>query len=366
MPIQPLDIESFLERALTLPVLDVRSPAEYAHAHIPGALSMPLFTDEQRKVIGTAYKKESRQAAVDLGLGYFAERMKEIHREYNTLVEQWSAAHHLPLLPGSPVLLYCWRGGMRSGAVAWLLNLYGIRPFTLNGGYKAFRRWVLGRFELNYRLHVIGGYTGSGKTEILAKLRQEGLRTIDLEALASHRGSAFGSLGQEAQPSAELFENRLALALYRENAPGPVPGPGNELPVWLEDESMHIGSVGIPRAFWNQMRESPLYFLDIPFDERLNHIVAGYGKFDPPLLEACILKIQKRLGGQDTKNALNFLREGDLAACFTILLRYYDKLYHNSLHNRQNLPALLNKIPCTGVDRNNAAKVILQPGGSTR
>lgn len=159
MPIEKIDIDSFLKLSREYPVLDVRSPDEYNHAHIPGAYSVPLFTDEQRAIIGTAYLKESRQAAVNHGLNYFSERMKIIPDEIIKIITGYQINNQ----PSSSLLIHCWRGGMRSDAVAWLMNLYGYKIYLLKGGYKAFRRWALFQFEKKYSLKVLGGFTGWGK-----------------------------------------------------------------------------------------------------------------------------------------------------------------------------------------------------------
>lgn len=353
MPVEKIDIENFLFLAETFPVLDVRSPAEYAHAHIPGSFPVPLFTDEQRKIIGTAYKKESRQAAVNHGLNYFSERMKIIPVEVENMAKTANNEDN----SNKTFLVHCWRGGMRSDAVAWLLNLYGYKIYLLKGGYKAFRRWALAQFEKKFTLKVVGGFTGSGKTKVLKELSNRGRNVIDLEGLANHKGSAFGALGEQSQPSSEMFENLLAVQLRRVSRQE----SGNadtQKEIWVEDESGHIGTVGIPKAFWSQMRESPLYFLNIPFEERLKDIVKTYGVFNREDLIECVLKIQKRLGGLQTKEAIRLISEGDLDEAFCILLKYYDKMYEISLHKRENVDALLHKVECQNVDAENAGLLI--------
>lgn len=347
MPVQKIDITDFLKSSTDLPVLDVRSPGEFAHAHIPNAFSIPLFTDEQRKIIGTAYVQESRQTAVNHGLNYFSERMKVIPGEVFTIVEQFSK-ENLP--EGKEILVHCWRGGMRSETVAWLMSLYGFKVSLLTGGYKAFRNWVLQQFEKQYSLKVLGGFTGSGKTQVLKELKKKGDKVIDLEALANHRGSAFGALGQMPQPSTEMFENMLAVALWKlqQNQ------EENGSPIWLEDESIHIGTVGIPKKFWEQMRNSPLYFLQIPFEERLKNVVEEYGVFPAEKLAGAVLKIQKRLGGVNAKNAVDFLNCGSFEGAFSILLKYYDKMYNSSLVQRHNIDSILNVVDCEKVSVNNA------------
>lgn len=355
MPVEKIDIEEFLKLSQKVPVLDVRSPGEYKHAHIPGAYSIPIFNDEQRAIIGTAYKKEGRQVAVDIGLGYFSERMKTIPAEVANIINE------SVLTSGNrELLVHCWRGGMRSEAVAWLLSLYGYKIYLLNGGYKAFRRWGLSQFEKKYSLKVLGGYTGSGKTGVLKELKRKGMAVIDLEGLANHKGSAFGSLGEKPQPTPEMFENLLALELLKIHHNGETYSINNMQEIWIEDESVHIGGVGIPKFFWQQMRNSPLFFLDIPFEERVNCIANTYGLFDIKDLTACILKIQKRLGGLDTKNAINLLEENNLKDAFSILLKYYDKMYSESLNKRENIQAFLNKVTCTKVENSNAEKLMIQ------
>ncbi len=357
MPIERIDVENFLTLSLKNPVLDVRSPSEYFHAHIPGAFSVPIFTDEQRAVIGTAYVQQSRQTAVDYGLNYFSERMRIIPSDVLNILNGLKKDNDSG---SNTLLIHCWRGGMRSDAVAWLLKLYGYKIYVLKGGYKAFRRWSLLQFEKKYSLKVLGGFTGSGKTEVLKELKRKGKTVIDLEGLANHKGSAFGGLGESSQPSHEMFENMLGIELWKmENAVdnGNDQAESNEAEIWLEDESVHIGRVGIPKIFWQQMRNSPLYFLDIPFEERVKYIVNHYGSFDKEELINCVLKIQKRLGGLNTKNAILFLKEGKFIETFSILLKYYDKMYEENLQNREGIDVLLNKIHCGSVDTTNAAQL---------
>jgi len=363
MAIQKLTIEDFLQLAQQHPVFDVRSPGEYTHAHIPNAISLPLFTDEERKVVGTAYKQQSKQAAIKIGLDYFGVKMKSMVEE----VEKFTAAFakesnnsNTPVPPSGGgggmgiVLVHCWRGGMRSAGVAWLLDLYGFKVYTLVGGYKVYRKWVLQQFEKEYPFKIIGGYTGSGKTLVLQELAQNKNTIIDLEALAHHKGSAFGALGELPQPKQEMFENLLAHQLSVVRRP-----LSDSTAIWLEDESQRIGNLQIPMPLWYTMRKSPVYFLDIPFEERLNYITAEYGKFEKEKLVNAIIRIQKRLGGLDTKNAINHLLENDHKACFRILLGYYDKLYQKALQNRENLSLLLNKIACSGVDTGTNTQNIL-------
>lgn len=353
MAIQKVSISQFLELGKTSPILDVRSPGEYLQAHIPGALSLPLFTDEERKVVGTSYKQHSRQQAIKIGLDYFGVKMKKMVEEVELLVAAISLStkkskKNNPDQPiNNTVLVHCWRGGMRSAGVAWVLDLYGFKVFTLQGGYKAYRKWTRDQFEKEYAIKIVGGYTGSGKTPVLEALKNKGNLMVDLEGIAHHKGSAFGALGEQPQPTQEMFENLLANELQIYNlSKTDITQPF----IFIEDESQRIGQLQIPMPFWNSMRKSPILFLDIPFDVRLDYLTAQYGKFEKEKLVNAIIRIQKRLGGLETKNAINFLLENNPKESFRILLTYYDKWYAKGLFNRENLSVLLNKIPCSSVD----------------
>jgi len=223
------------------------------------------------------------------------------------------------------IYVHCWRGGMRSAAVAWLLDLYGYKVIQLTGGYKAYRNWVLAQFTIPYSLKVLGGYTGSGKTEILHALQEKNYAVIDLEGLAHHKGSAYGAIGQLPQPSQEMFENIVAEKLLEVNK--------KQKSIWIEDESQRIGTVLIPTPLFHLMRNSTCYFMTIPFEQRLNFIVEGYGSFDQKSLIEATMRIQKRLGGLETKTAIDFITAGALKEAFSILLKYYDKWYEKNAKN---------------------------------
>ena len=342
MPVQHISVEQLWEFSGLYPVLDVRSPAEYNHARIPGAYSLPLFSDEERKLIGTTYKQESREKAVKYGLDFFGVKMRKMVEETEKIVKahRKAVSSATPAPDSKKIIVHCWRGGMRSAAVAWLLGFYGFEVYLLEGGYKVFRHWVLAQFEKQYSFTILGGYTGSGKTEILHALRQSGQPVIDLEGMASHKGSSFGALGQPPQPSQEMFENLLAIALF-ENS-------GHTF--WLEDESQRIGVLNIPHAFWKSMRTKPVYFLDIPFEQRLQHVMDGYGSLEKELLVNAIIRIKQRLGPLETKTAIGYLVEDNIIESFRILLQYYDKTYQKALEKRENFSALVNRVGSNTVD----------------
>jgi tRNA 2-selenouridine synthase len=331
MAVQKINIEDFIIETSTgigsslrsSIIIDVRSPAEFEHAHIPHALNIPLFDNEQRALIGTTYKKQSREAAIKAGLPLFGTKMLPMIET----VEAWIKDRQKENDVTKPTIyVHCWRGGMRSAAVAWLLDLYGYKVIQLTGGYKAYRNWVLEQFTIAYSLKVLGGYTGSGKTEILHALQEKNYSVIDLEGLAHHKGSAYGAIGQLPQPSQEMFENILAEKLLEVNK--------KQKSIWIEDESQRIGTVLIPTPLFHLMRNSTCYFMTIPFEQRLNFIVEGYGSFDQKSLIEATMRIQKRLGGLETKTAVDFITAGALKEAFSILLKYYDKWYEKNAQNQ--------------------------------
>lgn len=308
-----LPIDAFLPECAQRVLLDVRSPGEYAQGHIPGAISFPLFSDEERARVGTTYKQQSKDLAMELGLEIVGPKMAGFVREARRLAPEGRLAVH------------CWRGGQRSGSMAWLFRQAGFDVITLSGGYKYYRRHVLEKFlDIPLQLLVIGGRTGSGKTKILKELAQSGEQIIDLEGIAHHKGSAFGSIGEAAQPTVEQFENDLcaalnALDLHRR--------------VWIENESRSIGRVYIPDAFWKKMRDSTLLNILIPDEARIDNLLQDYVLTDKSELEDAFLRIDKKLGGQHLKTALEALGAGDYATAARIALHYYDKTYQHGLDN---------------------------------
>lgn len=306
-------VQQFLTMAQTLPIIDVRTPAEFAKAHIPGAYNLPLFSNDERARVGTTYKQQGREQAMLLGLELTGIKLR-------SMVEQVQQSIH-----NKSVLLHCWRGGMRSQSVAWLLDFFGYKVTTLHGGYKAFRSFVANTWDIPRELLIISGKTGSGKTRILRELQMRGEPAIDLEALAHHKGSSFGRIGENTIVSQEHFENALALQLRRTNP---------SVPVWLEDESRRIGWVQIPLPLWQQMSTAPLLFLDIPTQQRIHNLIHDYGGFDKNDIAEAIIRLTKRLGGAATQHALQALEQNNLRDVCATLLYYYDKTYLYGLSRR--------------------------------
>lgn len=230
------------------------------------------------------------------------------------------------LAPDGKIGVHCWRGGERSASVAWLLEKAGFTEvLVLKRGYKAFRDLVLASFSLPWNLKVLGGFTGTGKTELLGLLQQEGEQILDLEGLAHHKGSSYGGIGEKEQPTTEHFENLIWKAMFRLDP---------ERPIWVEDESQMVGHVKIPDPFFAQMRSCSVHFIDMPVEQRAGRLVNDYGAFPKEELAAATLRIQKRLGPQNATEALEALEAGDLHRVAVITLTYYDKTYARGLAAR--------------------------------
>ncbi len=312
--IATVKIDEFVALADERPVFDVRSPAEFAKGHFPGAFNLPLFSNEERESIGKTYKHAGKEAAMREGLDFVGPRMRQL---IDAVADQ---------APERQVLLHCWRGGMRSNSVAWLLGTFGFQVTVLDGGYKSFRRYVLDAFTHEKSMIILSGHTGAGKTDILHELAATGEQVIDLEKYAHHKGSSFGSLGEAPQPTQQQFENKLAIAWMKVDA---------ERPVWIEDESRNIGSKTLPKPFWLQMRAAQVVFLKMPVALRTERLESDYGHFPLPQLHAAVERLNEKLGGQRTRDIRDALDSGDLAtSCRMLLTFYYDKTYEHGISKR--------------------------------
>ncbi|MCD6354603.1 MAG: tRNA 2-selenouridine(34) synthase MnmH [Prolixibacteraceae bacterium] len=314
--LKEIDPYSFLKLAKQLSIIDVRSPGEYEKGHIPGAVNISLFSNSERAHVGTVYKKESKEKAMEIGLKYVQPKLNDFVRRAEELA------------PDKRVLVHCWRGGMRSNAFARHLCDNGFAEVsTLIGGYKAFRNYALDSFKTKANLCILGGYTGSGKTYILHQLQKMGEQVIDLEGLANHKGSAFGGIGQKKQPTNEQFENNLFWKWKELDY---------TKTIWVEDESHRIGSVNLPINFFQNMRDNTLLFIDLPQSVRVKHLVNEYASFPKNELTVSIQHISKRIGSENTQKALQCLEKNDFERVAEITLKYYDKYYLRDLDKREN------------------------------
>jgi tRNA 2-selenouridine synthase len=313
--VQKVNILSFLELAETIPIADVRSPSEFSQGHIPGAVNIPLFDDMERMSVGTKYKKEGRLPAILDGLKHTGPSLDS------------KLLQSLKLAKEGKLLVHCWRGGMRSEAMAWLFSMGDIDVTVLEEGYKAYRRYILDKLSEKRKMIVLGGMTGSSKSHIIRYLNSAGHQVLDLEKLANHKGSAFGALGQAPQPTTEQFGNFLFKEWIQSD-------PGR--PVWIEDESRNIGSVFLPDQFYLNMQDTPIIVLVMDIKTRLPRLIEEYAKYPPESLKASVLKISKRLGGDNTRNAIDAVEEGNIARAIEISLYYYDKAYLYGLTKKES------------------------------
>jgi tRNA 2-selenouridine synthase len=296
-------------------VIDVRSPAEFADDHVPGAMNLPVLSNEERARVGTIYVQESRFKARRVGAAIIARNVAS-HLE-NAL------AHR----PGSfAPLIYCWRGGQRSGAMATILDQIGWRTSVLAGGYRTYRRRVTAALydaQPSLRVVLLDGPTGVAKTDILGRLAARGAQTVDLEGLAAHRGSLFGAL-TEPQPPQKLFESRLLAAIE---------GLDPALPVVVEAESSKVGELNLPPTLWKAMTAAPRIVLAAPPDQRASYLLEAYGDVvaDPARLEDILGRLPPHHGRSQRSAWRELAANGDFRALAESLIEaHYDPGYARS------------------------------------
>ena len=292
-------------------IVDVRSPAEYLAGHIPGAVNIPLFSNEERAVVGPAYAKNGNQRAVEIGLEIVGPKLSLFVKQARAL--------------GKPLIIYCWRGGMRSASMCWLFQTAGMDVRTIPRGYKGYRAWGLSLIAKPWNLRVVCGRTGSGKTHYLHELASRGEQVLDLEGLAHHKGSSFGAIGLPPQPSTEHFMNLVTQQLQKFMV---------ERTLWVEDESRNVGSVSVPEVLFNAMQRAPIEKLDVPRNLRVQNLVADYGQASRADLIAAFERLRRKLGGDRCNQAIEAVSAGDMATAAELALDYYDQTYDYCLTKR--------------------------------
>jgi tRNA 2-selenouridine synthase len=332
-----VSIDDFLKLRETLPLADVRSESEFDEGHIHGASNIPILNNEERIAVGTDYKQKGQAEAIKTGFRLVGPRFLEIINRAEQLAE------------GKELLVHCWRGGMRSANFCQILGMAKVKTHQLQGGYKSYRERALAAYQIPLRLRIIGGFTGSGKSEILRALADEGEQIIDLEKLASHKGSAFGGLMMPQQPTTEQFQNDLFEELMKLDL---------SKRVWVEDESIAIGKIFLPNAFWTQMSSAPVYCMEVEKSIRVERLVKEYGPADKGLFLEAMQNIVKKLGGQNFKEAKEKLFADDMTAVIDILLYYYDKAYRTGLTNKQH--RVKSQITWDGKDAAAGAKNLIE------
>jgi len=302
-------------------LIDARSPSEYAEATVPGALNVPIFDDQERARVGTLYKQQGNREARRLGVELVAPKIPALIRRVEEALPD----------KGPPVLVFCWRGGMRSRALVDFLNLAGIPARQVIGGHKAFRRHVLDFFEQGSwgRLLVLRGLTGTGKTRLLHELQEQGYPVLDLEGLACHRGSAFGAVGLEQQPTQKNFEALLWDAMRR------IPVDGYAL---SEGESRHIGRLALPKKVYEALQIETSLWIDTPMEQRIDIILEDYParEAQAALFERPIKALTERLGKQKVESLLVYLQQGAWRELVReLMVDYYDPLYQHTYPERR-------------------------------
>ncbi|MEN8189432.1 MAG: tRNA 2-selenouridine(34) synthase MnmH [Thermodesulfobacteriota bacterium] len=295
-------------------IVDVRSPSEFSQGHIPGSINIALFDDDERAAVGTLYKQRSREAAIEKGLEFIGPRLAELVRSFKAAASS------------KELLIYCWRGGMRSESVAWLLELAGLDVVRLQGGYKGYRKFIRCSFSKPARMLILGGHTGSGKTALILAVAELGLQVIDLEGLANHKGSAFGHIDEQPQVSSEQFENDLAKVWL---------GFDHTQTILIENESRMIGTIHLPEPFWLQMRTAPLLSVDCPREARVARLVEDYGTSRKEDLLGAVSRVEKKFDTAQLADIYDNIRQGELAPACHILLQYYDRCYQNGIDRRE-------------------------------
>lgn len=314
MTVTAIDVAEFLYNSKNELIIDVRAPIEFQKGHLPNAVNIPLFEDIERAEIGTLYKQQGKDIAVNRGLEIVSPKMTLFVNQVKALSKNKKA------------FVYCFRGGMRSNSFAWLMNTSGLDTCIMQGGYKAFRNYVLEYFDKDRKLILLGGKTGSGKTDILKKLNVLSFQTIDLEGLAHHKGSAFGAINEQSQNPQQVFEHDLyhGLSLLDETRS-----------VILEDESQTIGFNKLPHGLWLQMKQATIIKLEIPFELRVQKLVEDYTTVNIEALKSCVVKISQQLGTLNTKLCLQYLDDRNLPDVARLSLLYYDRAYEFSYKNKK-------------------------------
>lgn len=293
--------------------VDLRSPKEYQEDHLPGAVNLPLLDDKERHVVGTAYAQDGSDKAKELGLEFVAPKLPGLVGQIRQLGQN------------KPVVIYCWRGGLRSLAMGRVLELMNVPNYRLQGGYKAFRRYVYEYFQqdLPYKMVVLHGLTGTGKTEIIRELIKMGEPAIDLEGLANNRGSVFGNVGLGEQPTQKRFETCL-FSQFQQYAPGSF--------VVVEGESKRIGRNYVPDNVFRAMQNGIKVLVYDDFSHRVERIIKEYRDGTEDNTQELIKSLSfltKRLGKKRVDELKELLNAGNILAVVEYLLvNYYDPLYN--------------------------------------
>lgn len=330
------DLVNFAEIPPTnqTPFIDVRSPSEYRAGHIPGAINVALFNDEERATVGTLYKRVDCETAIQKGIELATPKLSLIVQRIKEVAK-------------NDALVYCWRGGMRSESICRLLHSHGQKARRLAGGYKAYRQHIRAIFDLPAPFIILGGYTGSGKTALLHSLEKENIQVLDLEGLANHKGSVFGHINEPPQPTSEQFENNLYLKFQKLN---------KEEPIILENESYSIGQVHLPEPLLKKMRSAPLIAIEVPKKARISRLVDEYGKSDREELIGAAKHLEKKLGNKNLALVVDYIKQNRFDLACDLLLTHYDAYYNRGVNKRGK--EHVHVIPLTGSNLEKDTRIV--------
>ena len=299
-------------------LIDVRSPKEFKEEPIPGAINIPSLLDDERAEVGTAYVRVSKEKAKEIGIEKISKRLPVIFKEINELSKQYDK-----------LVFYCARGGMRSTTLEVLFNSLGYKTFKLQGGYKAYRQFILNTIEernKDIKYIVIHGRTGEGKTKILEKLQERGYSVLNLEKMADHKGSFFGALCEERKQSQKRFDGEIFDAVIK-----------NEKKYFLvESESKRIGDIYVPECIYDSIISGLHIFVSTTMENRVKIIMEDYSNASIESLEECLLKVARYISKERYKRYHSMLMEGKIAELSEVLMKeYYDPLYDIGIGKHQ-------------------------------
>jgi len=320
-----------------IPMIDARTEGEFLQSHIPNAFNLPILSNEERIIVGTLYKEKGSLEATLKGFELVGPRFHTIQKEA------------LRKFPEGKIIVYCWRGGMRSQILSWLLSMVGFEVFRLKGGYKTYRTFTFEEVRKDWKLLLLGGKTGVGKTKLLQELRSLGEQILDLEDLANHKGSAFGAIGKKPQPSVEQFENLMAEELLLKDP---------EKIIWLENESRRIGKIIINDDFFELMSKSPLIDIRKSEEERIQLIEEEYSFLPKEELISAVNRLKKKLGGIRTTEAIEDIINDNHQSWIANLLIYYDKTYQFDLERHD--PKSVEILDLTGITLSESGQLLLK------
>jgi tRNA 2-selenouridine synthase len=320
-----ITIDEFFTLRRQLPIVDVRSESEFGQGHIPFAMNMPLLNNAERVVVGTTYKESGQQQAITTAFRLVGPRLADLVETSRQI--------------GTELLVHCWRGGMRSSNYCHFMEMTRVKTHQLKGGYKVYRQAAVQSFRRPFKFIALCGYTGSGKSDILRAIGDEGEQILDLEKIAHHKGSVFGGLMMPPQPTTEQFQNNLFEEISKLD-------PSKR--IWIEDESIAVGNIFLPEDIWTKMTTSTLLEINVQKETRIQRLVEEYGGADKGEFLEAMTKIAQKLGGQHFNSAKEKLLAGDMSSVIDILLTYYDKAYRNGLEKKKKRIKLYS--PWNGTD----------------